>query len=1673
MRFKNEDKYYNHVRNSKCNFRMEAQAFAGVDELRQRCRNNTYRRRLVKNLILHTEFWEKNSLLRQLDLKVWPAFTETSPQRLLRSYTLSNDVKCIIHTRDSDAQRIWQKIAPHVLEAEFGIDVRHKLDDPRIARMFDSISGLLETLHVGTDVAGKVLSLVCKLLILCKMSPPDWLVLSAWIYDVAFSFGMTAVLIKALIGRVQQHFTNPNGFEGDAFVAQGPGMSLGWFSTIIDIFSAIFFKTLPSFSFVSGIVKAGSFARGITNIWQLIDKVTVEVFPKLYTHITGFPYELEELKKQFSGLETWYKSVQDLVNVELDNQIALDKEICERIQRLYREGLQYAVMAQELKLDHKSIQALNHHFAVIRMMYDKVQASGAFQGGPRPEPLVIHLYGDSGVGKSGMMYPLAIDLLKIEGIPNGKWAQEIYARAVEQEFWDGYKSQRIVLYDDFGQKVDTVQSPNDEFFEIIRTGNLAPYPLHMASLLEKSKTFFTSKVVLLSSNISCFRPVSLTCPEAVRRRIDISVKVCVRPEFRTGGKMDPAKVYARTGKCVSTEPYMFYLLNPETGYHTNENPLTYDELRELCVEKYCHKFTRTEKVLQEYNQMAAQSGDLPMVNQRVLDWTESEVREFVMTTFAYADILTDDCRYKIAKVDFPQIGYEGEMNLHYQVWSEWRDWLHENLELRPGASDLLKEEYKVNKKTADEMEMPLSEYVGVRHRFYEFEEEPVYISWQMRKLLALKEKCVASAAILKEQLAKYVDKAIAFAKEHPFITAAVVALPLLTLMFRSSSEEETVSELAASGDPKTQKSTTLRTELSASGDPRTQRGTKVRTELAASGDPKTSHGKKITTEAYEAELLRDENAFNLSRKIASNMYCITPYNGTHVLGTLRGFFVRGRIFMTVRHLMPLLSQASHVKIWNISKPDGFTIPVESLKSSAVKDITGNLKDQVLLECPRLVHDHADIMESFIDSDGLSATTRYRGLLLTPDHTGLVKRFGNVDARDTEIDYVLKAANDIPEIKFKIRKRYIYDMETTKGDCGSPLIAISNYLPKKLIGMHIAGATGLGMSTPFNRREIDEAMKELSKDAQVELDTEEMVAHLCFPDEVKNVPAGNFTPLGSSKYFVRGSEKTSIRPSVIHNEVKENVTIPAVLGPMRVGEEVVDPMMKGLQKCGVLSEPLNQDYLDAAVKDYERNFIPDPTRQRVLSDWEAVVGIEGDEFAPPIKRSTAPGYPFRSQNRMPGKTYWLGKDEYKLDDELKKLMHQRVSDALNNKRTPTIWSDTLKDERRPIEKVNQGKTRVFAGGPIDFSLVFRQYFLGFSAHVSHHRNLNEISVGTNVYSQDWTIIADLMSQKGKNVIAGDFSNFDGTLHVEILHRLVDIINGWYNDGEDNEQVRKILWREILNSIHVCRDTIYMWTHSQPSGCPLTAVLNSMYNSIACRYVWMIVTKGTSFHTMKSFREHVTMVSYGDDNLLNVSDTAIEFYNQISMATAFSTFGMTYTDEVKSGQMVPCRTLPEVQYLKRRFVWNDERCLYDAPLALDTVLEIPNWIRQCVDYDEATTSNIEGAVFELSVHGKEVFDEWVPKLVAAAKAKGLSPQILTFYEYRVTELEKYGQITAKTEMSCDLLDHNHEGLPRGVREHHAHGCTSCGKTFWHTHRIKSYEESIKYPLLCKTCFVTARK
>jgi hypothetical protein len=128
---------------------------------------------------------------------------------------------------------------------------------------------------------------------------------------------------------------------------------------------------------------------------------------------------------------------------------------------------------------------------------------------PRVEPVAIYIHGEPGTGKSMLAYYIINQLCKLYGrsfCPGS----DLYVPDPISEFWDGYCGQFVTLFDDYGQcREPTILAR--EFMRVIRVVNNIPLPLNMSDLSSKSNVYFTSPIVIFTSNASIytlFRPMN-------------------------------------------------------------------------------------------------------------------------------------------------------------------------------------------------------------------------------------------------------------------------------------------------------------------------------------------------------------------------------------------------------------------------------------------------------------------------------------------------------------------------------------------------------------------------------------------------------------------------------------------------------------------------------------------------------------------------------------------------------------------------------------------------------------------------------------------------------------------------------------------------------------------------------------------------------------------------------------------------------------------------------------------------------------------------------------------------------------------------------------------------------------------------------------------------------------
>ncbi len=1315
--------------------------------------------------------------------------------------------------------------------------------------------------------------------------------------------------------------------------------------------------------------------------------------------------ELRSANGIYTEIDEWATEIRKYLDLEERSKIDLDIDTATKVEKLWSKGLEYK--ADKL-LSREADRLVSTMLLPARALFEYVSTSPIKGGGPRMKPVCIWLCGESGIGKTEVVYPLCIDVLREMGLTTeNDYQHQVYARQVETEFWAGYKGQKIVIYDDAFQKKDDRVNGNPELFEVIRSCNTFPQHLHMAALQEKN-TFSAAELMLYTTNEMNVDIASLTYPDAFKNRMyENAYVVNLKPEYQKvttdcGGNkkisLDHRKL--NPDKPIDLDIYLFQKKN-ENGENVGE-PIEYEQFARLIANIWREKKQLSMDKLNYLKNYATR----PKAQTEFFDCT---------TEFDFANDISTRL-HKGESLEMIEYSYA----LEETMFDMYRAW-------------------KCNVKVPTVWQKYIDGFNMVYNNF-------------KTKLINLK------------------NEALELIKNHPYLSMLGLVGSLLTIfgvyssimgVFEPKEQEDDIeicrngenriikqvisAEVNSSGDVRTQKLPRPTVEVNSSGDVRTQKVARPLVEIAASGDVRTQMLTRPRIEAdCDADFLADfvngrrpaaqgcsdPQALMLVTDILfKNTYKLLFKTDSHYSFIGNVTFIKGWVAAMPYHFLEafaiknifdvtlcLTQDGIHDLIQfplnhlMIKKDDSFELTRNAVR---MEHISGAPQDCVIF-ClhKQMCQPHRNILPHIVKQEDLKLLTGYmKGTMSTfHRHNGQLSRMYHTFGEITPVDSSIEIDLDPERIHhYTQRSYYTYRVSTAEGDCGSIIGLFSKRMTRKLIGMHIAGdETGIAYACPWTFERIDIAISKLEKNVGPVAQMEYALDQIVISTEEPQLPTGGFVPVGKSTMKNGQAVKTALLKSRIYGKLRQATMAPAILKPTKINNVLVNPLMNGLKKCGVIPALLDNDEIAACANDLSRilrtNFVNIDVEiyRRVLTYEESVRGAN-DDFMSSINRTTSPGFPYSQfRDGKPGKTKWLGSGEefdFESKDALKMQndVAQLIEDCKNGLIRGVYCADTLKDEKRDIEKVKIGKTRVFSACPVHFVLAFRQYFLGFSAWCMHNRIDNEIAVGTNQYSLDWNKIALRLKTKGSPVIAGDFSNFDGSLNAQILWSILDIINDWYDDGQENAKIRTVLWAHVVHSTHIFENNVYMWTHSQPSGNPFTVIINSIYNSIVMRMAWRIIMRSQGLSGMNHFNKYVSMVSYGDDNVLNISLSVIDYFNQQTIADALASIAHTYTDETKTGEMIKYRSLNDVNFLKRSFVYSSELQRYIAPLEERVIYEMLNWTRNTIDPDEILMMNVETAAREMALHGRNKFNTFISELRQIEDSFRIPPCILTYPEY----------------------------------------------------------------------------
>lgn len=595
-------------------------------------------------------------------------------------------------------------------------------------------------------------------------------------------------------------------------------------------------------------------------------------------------------------------------------------------------------------------------------------------------------------------------------------------------------------------------------------------------------------------------------------------------------------------------------------------------------------------------------------------------------------------------------------------------------------------------------------------------------------------------------------------------------------------------------------------------------------------------------------------------------------------------------------------------------------------------------------------------------------------------------------------------------------RYATAYDTYEGLCGAVLLSDSR--AKGIMGIHIAGVlrSKAAKASIITKELVDNAWRELSKVKGVvpmanQADMSDTVYDMKFLDSDKVHPKSpvNFLPVGSNVQ-VYGScigmstSVSEVTDTVISADVNAVTSVPNTYGPPKFkgpnNEGTWWPYREALLKCSVTSQGVPGNLLEKSYRDYIEPLLDiaaNPKMEWVttkpLTELENISGRDGVKFITALEANTSVGYPLTG-----------AKSKFMVDltDEESLSTHQcpraldrrfweeayRIEELYaQNKRAYPVFKACLKDE---VKSKTSNKVRVFQSAPVALQLMIRKYYLPVARLLSVNPIRSECAVGVNAIGPEWQQLTSKIRKYGKkNILAGDYSSYDLTMSPQLMFAafgiMIDLATKM-NYSERDLIVMRTMASDICHPMVAYQGTLIELLGSNPSGHNLTVYINSIVNSLLMRCAY--------FHILGldagSFRDFVSLITYGDDVKSSVKDSIKDKFNHITYAAFLKdVVGMGFTMPNKTDVPIPLMEDEAADFLKRKNVYLPELGHYVGALDQDSIFKSLH----CTMTSSALTprqqaaQNIDNSLREWYYHGRTVYEGRLAQMREVAKRANL--------------------------------------------------------------------------------------
>nr|WPR17965.1 MAG: hypothetical protein [Skomarfal virus 1] len=1280
--------------------------------------------------------------------------------------------------------------------------------------------------------------------------------------------------------------------------------------------------------------------------------------------------------------------------------------------------------------------------------HEPLQAIQAFKSF-RSEPVGIYLYGKPGVGKSymqGKFLPPAV--LRASGLAQTNFESHVYSIPCDpqQQYWDGYYGQSFVLYDDFGTSAEGA-----EYVKVMNLISSTSCPINMADLADKGR-YFTSSFVCVSSNFSNMMNVkSIRNPEAFPRRFGgLTFEVLCNDDYKdVEGKADINKIEvdmraSPQGVKFLDEVWTFRPFDLADGTTRDRGgDLTFSEVVEKIVKKYQHRtatISLPDLDWSVYAPMRKESlytwwhGLTPAFHDRYNELVEMMLAQQKWGGDELYHVICGTYPSKKAWINYIQvIGHEptrSPLDLEAQLRKTaglddpikrdvlWGMYFHEINKKRPCLSERVDQDFKWKCGMSDVcgtcLPFPdefktIPDYVDIRALRYLYSMSgtgykcpPVETQWRGALLDTRypQEKrdiwwklLVGGTAIMS------VAVVITLVYEVVVLIIAII-WAIMCKMYKP----KLVQHMGYGGDIKPTKSVPERS---------------------------------ISAIKIAAQTGYDGVIGKIERNIRS--VCIVKMNEVEKTHVQWCTFIDDHHFLVNAHFIQKIKKEGHMAIFvDAVDKEGthlfyIRVPIANFQLVG-SPMNGQIADVCVAAMSRVM--------PFIRKIEKHIITQAEAVSM------LHAKSGTVTVMIPKKKFEIEVSGPASWEEWKGAKVPMYwtgHNASTYGDCGSPAV-----MNQKLIGIHAFASEGIldkktvhGVGAAWLTKEKYQMAKTLLSHFVKTMEHVEEV-----PLDVKIVE--HTAPPGWRDHSYLPIGKVEMNGHPVKNDLNSVTAFTET--EIKVEE---DGFLPALQSYRVLYNRCQKYGFPAVMVDPSAQ-----TENVVLEDWAKMIGsivyedrsplsmdeiLNGtrDGLVQPIQRDASSGF---WKVISEGKKAFIdvdtdveGRRHYSLSKASEEVKHPWLGVTLlealaqaeeliaKGKTFPDMWMSSLKDELRPIQKVKEGKTRVFEVPSIVYTILVKKYFGRFGAAYRGNPGFTLCHGIGNDKEAVWTSYAEELALCGIDTrgFDVDYSEFDGSVPPHAFEVFAAVTDMFY--GEAYKQQRHVLIHMLQHSYQVVGYYLVQSFKGNKSGNWLTDVFNSVVNVHYLMVSWYALYKNRYGSISPGmFHKVVRMLTYGDDVIITSLPQVLAWFNRASVFAVLECFGFKPTAADKTEEVRETDSLWDLTFLKSKFVIDPKAHLVFAPSDKAVIYRETNWVKKKWKDDPIIRRQMLLSMFRFAAHhGKDFHDAYLNAVREAAEEAGVSQYVrdLPSYEFHVAdiaqktvEFQRDAKITFKSMIEC---------------------------------------------------------